>query len=501
MKNIISCKYYGDDEISNLLLVLFLGAACSSAVIAQEVLPSNKGTNPTVQNYPNTRGSNTVRGSASNASPRPAAIAKINAPLALYSGQVLVLEQSGVERVAIGNGGLLTATVVADKQIVLLGEGVGTTTLYVWLRNGNQISYEVTVSAGSVSSKTLQDLRRLLMNEPGIKVDAVGDKLVIDGAYANQESAEKIQKIVKIYPQVLNLIRDRPEELTVLPEQMVQLDVKVIEVRKQALDDIGIKWSNLGINGPSFATAGYLYADTASFRGPGGNPGYPVTSSGRPFVSYFGLATQIGSTLNFLEKNGDSWTLAEPRVSTISGGSSKVQVGGEIPIPVATGLGQVSVVYKQYGVILEFKPVVDKSGNVRSTIVAEVSQPDRSNGSGQFVAFTNNRTETEVSLKENETLVISGLLRNIGSRNREGIPVIGRVPVLGRLFSTQEFNNEQLETLVVVTPRLHKASTDQGSVLAGQAAYARLNAVKASVEEKLNRKLDTIKLDDAKAKY
>ena len=90
----------------------------------------------------------------------------------------------------------------------------------------------------------------------------------------------------------------------------------------------------------------------------------------------------------------------------MSGGKSKVQVGGEIPIPVSTGFGQISVVYKPYGVILEFKPVIDSSGNVRSSILAEVSQPDRSGGTGEFVAFTTNRTETEVSLQQNKTQVI-----------------------------------------------------------------------------------------------
>lgn len=425
-------------------------------------------------------------GPASVPTQRP--LAMVNASpiaLSLYAGQVRVLPQAGVERVAIGNGALLTASVVADKQIVLLGESAGVTSLYVWLRNGTQINYEVTVSADHYA-KTAMELRQLLSHDKGINVSAVGDKVVLDGMYANQDSAAKIQKIVKAYPQVLNLVRERPEDQLVVPEQMVQLDVKVVEVRKQALDNIGVKWSNLGVAGPTFATSGYFYANSASFRGLN-QEGYPITTPARPFISYLGLATQITSVLNFLESNGDSWTLAEPRISSVSGGSSKVQVGGEIPIPVSSGFGQLSVVYKPYGVILEFKPVIDKAGNVRSSIVAEVSQPDRSAGQGQFVAFTTNRTETEVSLKQNETLVISGLLKSVGARNKEGIPVIGRAPVLGRLFSTQEMTNEQTEMLVVVTPRIHTPATDRAQVLASENAYQRLNEVKDMIESKLAR--------------
>ena len=406
------------------------------------------------------------------------------APLMLYAGQVLVLDQPNVARVAIGNGSLLSATVVADKQVVLLGEGAGTTTMYVWLRSGAQVSYEVTVS-GSNLSKTSRELNQLLADYPGLRARTVGDRVVIDGASGDQDAQEKIEKIVKAYPQVLNLIRTRPEELAVYPDQMVQLDVKVVEVRKQALDNIGVKWSNLGIAGPTFATSGYFYANS-TFRGTA-QSGFPSTNSSRPFISYLGLATQITSVLNFLESNGDSLTLAEPRISTVSGGASKVQVGGEIPIPVSTGLGQISVVYKPYGVILEFKPVIDKAGNVRSTIVAEVSQPDRSGGSGEFVAFTTNRTETEVSLKQNETLVISGLLKNSRARNKEGIPGIGNIPAVGRLFSTQELSSEQTEMLVIVTPRLHTPSANEAELLAQQGAYQRLTAVKDVIDQKLAR--------------
>jgi pilus assembly protein CpaC len=473
------------------IAAICLGVVVCTTTVAQTTLPASKYVGSNIQiiseQPPNTnsRTATQERRITMQTDLRTGVVNRPSLPIGLYAGQVLVIDQPGVERVAIGNGTLLSATVVSDKQIVLLGEGFGITTLYVWLRNGNQINYEVSITQDN-QSKTSTELRRIIISEPGIKVEAVGNRVVVDGVYANQESADRIKKIAAAYPQVLNLVRERPEDNIVIPDQMIQLDVKVIEVRKQALDEIGIKWSNLGISGPTFATSGYLYADTANFRGTDSLRA-PVTNPARPFISYLGLATQITSALNFLESNGDSWTLAEPRISAVSGGESKIKIGGEIPIPVSSALGQINVVYKQYGVILEFKPFIDKSGNVRSKIIAEVSQPDRSNGNGQFVAFTNNRTETEVSLKQNETLVISGLLRNSGAKNKEGIPSIGNIPVVGRLFSNQGASNEQLETLVIVTPRLHKPVLDSNELLSNQNAYSRLNAVKSAVEEKLAR--------------
>lgn len=453
-----------------------LGSALADAPPVEPALPGAAA--PGVSAHP-------LAFAADSGSP-PGPLAGPAAALSLYVGQVRVLAQEGVERVAIGNGKLIRANVVADRQVVLMGESAGMTTLYVWLRDGRQVQYEVSVSADN-NERTASDLARLLSYDSGVSVQTVGDRVVLDGTYADEASAEKIRKIARAYPLVLNLVRERPrEQHTVVPEPMVQLDVKVVEVRKQALDNIGVKWSNLGVAGPTFATSGFFFANSASFRGLN-QSGYPTTTPARPFISYLGLATQITSVLNFLESSGDSWTLAEPRISSVSGGTSKVRVGGEIPIPVSSGFGQISVVYKPYGVILEFKPVIDAAGHVRSTIVAEVSQPDRSGGTGQFVAFVTNRTETEVSLRQNETLVISGLLKSVGARNREGIPVVGRVPGVGRLFSTQELSNEQTEMLVVVTPRLHAPAADRAALLASESAYGNLQEVRSMIERRLAR--------------
>jgi pilus assembly protein CpaC len=150
-------------------------------------------------------------------------------------------------------------------------------------------------------------------------------------------------------------------------------------------------------------------------------------------------------------------------VSCKSGGEAKFTVGGEIPVPVAAGLGTQSVVYKEYGVILEFKPIADDQGNVSSSIVAEVSQPDTSFSNAAnngLVAFLKTRTQTDVSLRENETLVISGLLKNAGSREAHGIPGAKDIPVLGNLFKSRQFQNDRTELVVMVTPRSVEAQHD-----------------------------------------
>ena len=372
--------------------------------------------------------------------------------ISMYPGEVQVLPIAKVDRVAIGNGAVLTATIVDEKQIVMLGEAVGKTTMHLWLKNGQQKRYEVEVSGTNLAEVTASELRGMLSQEPGIEVSVVNDKIKLTGEYSSSEIAAKIKQLLQRYPQAVNLINDRPAAVVVPREKMILMEVKVIEARKSALDNLGISWSTQAA-GPTVANSALFYSNSRA------RPELPddfgPATLARPFLSFVGLANQVTSMINFLEQNGDSWTLAEPRVSTVNGGKSKVRVGGEVPIPVSTGLGQVSVSYKEYGVILEIEPLVDANGSIRSKITAEVSKPDGSTGSGDFIGFITNRTETDVSLSEGESLVISGLLLNNGSRADQNVPGLHKIPLLGGLFSNRNFNNERTEMLVIVTPKLY----------------------------------------------
>ena len=401
----------------------------------------------------------------------------------LYPGEVRVLPIAAVERIAIGNGGLVTATIVDEKQVVLLGEAVGQTSMHLWLKNGLQRRFEVKVSARQQTAQIVGELREILSLEPRAKINVVNDKVFLTGDYSSAENSAKVKLIAAQYPQVINLINERPLEIVVAKAQMVLMDVKVVEVRKSALDNLGIKWDiRAGVAGPTIANNALFYSNST------GRPqlegGLPGATLARPFLSFIGLGHRINSMLNFLETNGDSWTISEPRVSTVSGGKSKVQVGGEVPIPVANGLGAISVVYKEYGVILEIEPNVDSKGNIRSTITAEVSRPDGSTGAGTFTSFITNRTKTEVSLVEGETLVISGLLQNNGSKNNEGVSGLGRVPFLGRLFSNREFTNERTEMLVVVTPRIHNPGSETAKTMEVD-ALGKIKEIETVIEKRV----------------
>lgn len=380
-------------------------------------------------------------------------------------GEVSVIGLSGVARIALGNGALVKATVVDDREIVLLAESAGSTIMHVWLRNGRQISYELQILA-SRADRALEDLQALLKETPGITARMVGERIVIEGRYPNTEAAKRLKTLAMHFPQVLNLVPDAPADADPLQlERMVQIDLRVVEVKKRALDQLGIKWAS-SANGPTFATNALGYANTP-FRP---ETGFAPVNTAHPIATYLGLATTITSALNFLEQNGDAWTLAEPRLSCRSGGESEFLAGGEIPIPVGQGFGAVSVEYKKYGVMIEFKPVADGQGNIDSHLLVEVSEPDTRNANGGFIAFTTNRTETQVALKQGEPLVIAGLLRQKTDRSSDAIPGLGKLPFLSLLFGARESRTEQTELFIIATPRvttpdsaLNKAGIDRAA--------------------------------------
>lgn len=409
------------------------------------------------------------------AGPHPGAAQSTRA-LVLFVGQVRVIDRahSNVVRVAVGNGGLLNAKVVENRQIVLLGLGAGDTTVHLWMKDGSETSFKVVIHSEDIE-RIRKEVQTLMQDHPEIQVRALGNKVLLEGAYRDVGVAARVRSVLTRYPDVLNLVQDDlPAVKPIRLDAMIHLDLRVVEVRKRALDQLGIKWAN-SADGPMFATSvlGYSNATWAAQ----GKPGYPAVNTTRPAVGYLGWASQITSALQFLEQSGDSWTLAEPRLSCKSGGKSKFVAGGEIPIPVSMGLGQTSVVYKQYGVVIEFNPVADAEGNIESGIEVEVSEPDPRNSNQGFVAFTTNRTTTQVALKQNTPLVISGLLRQQGVKAMDGIPGLSKLPVLGGMFRTHEARNEETELLVIVTPRFMSADSPANS--------SAMNRAQALIEENL----------------
>lgn len=411
----------------------------------------------------------------------------VGPPRRLTIGEVSTIELPSVARIAIGNGGVVKATVVDGRQIVLLAEAVGQTTLYVWQKDGRQVAFDIDVHQAG-NARLLADLQDFLKEVPAVKARLLDDRILLEGRYPDSETAQKIKRLVASFPQILNLVPDRPADADPLQmERMVELDLRLVEADKRAVDQLGINWATTA-NGPTVATNLLGYANTP-WR-PDNTVGFPPVSTLHPAATYLGLATQITSALNFLEEKGKAWTVAEPHLSCKSGGESKFLAGGEIPIPVPQGNGAIGVEYKQYGVVINFKPVADGQGNIESGVTIEVSQPDPRNSNMGFVAFTTNRAETEVAVKAGEPMVIAGLLKETLDKSSDALPGLGHLPFLGYLFGEKQSRAERTELFVIVTPHVVTPGMAASDPRLGQA-----DKVREDAREQVQRHLESMTPD------
>lgn len=394
--------------------------------------------------------------------------------LQLAVGQAHVLNEPDVRRIAIGNGKILQAAALDDRQVLVLPESPGQTTLLVWGRSGPPRTHVIQVIAAE-QQRIHEEVQSLLSGQSGLRVRSIGDKILVEGDPANEEQGSRLQEITRRYPGVINFAG------RIGMERMIAMDVKFIEMRKELLEDIGVRW-NGSSNGPTFQVLGDAHRSKAL------QPGGTGESSGlevrprtwRPGVS-LSLASSLTSRIQLMVQNGDAVILAEPRLSCRSGGQARFVAGGELPIPVSGALGSASVAFKEYGIKFDVSPVASSSGVIAARIATEISSINFEVAVKEVPGLIKRRAESEVNLREGETLVIAGLLTDEGSRNLDKVPAAGDLPVLGPLFRSRQFRDRQTELAVFITPRFVEG---QSTPLVGQSNMGPDTAERALAQRK-----------------
>lgn len=460
--------------------------------------------------------------------------------ITMFLGEIQVLEIDKIERVAIGNPKVASNSILSQGQLVLLADAVGVTTMHIWLQDGSEKDFDIVVNKKKVFDD-YQELVTLLSGFQGVSAVRVGELTVVRGK-VHQKDKLQYDRILKIYDEVLDLVtaRDVRSEISLLLEdipdlgvrevggsivltgeiskeysaiikvvaerylnpdgtsmimdltrvhdavagKMIYMKVKIMELNKNITQKIGIDWglAKQGLIGPSFefgletsrSGGTLLNVDGQSkvLTAPGGAD--LTTSRG-----YFGIATGIGSVINLSLQNGDGVILAEPQLSTRSGGTAEFHAGGEYPIATTSITGQVNVDYKKYGIVLKVEPMVDDKNNILAHIETEISNIDFGHSFGDYVGLLTRNTTTDVSMREGETLVIAGLVQNSAHNNYDKVKWLGDVPVLGPLFKSQDFQNERSELVIFVTPHVYDASSP-------------LNAERQKQAERIQKEFDEI---------
>jgi len=427
-------------------------------------------------------------GSAWASVPEPAELDELR----LSVGETHVVGEKDLKRIAVGNAKVVSARRFDRDQVLLLAQQPGSTTIHLWFRDGSEKKWMVRVSPGD-NEELLRDVRRWLGKKSNIEVKSVGGRIVIEGKAANVQEAQRVRELAQRSPLIVNLVQQSGVE------QMIAMEVRFLEVKKSALENIGVNWQKSAA-GPIFGIVGdiksnrhYRPASPGTLESGGGPalisnlPGSTTDNAAfakvSPFAMYFGLQSTLTSVINLMEQQGDAIVLAEPILSCRSGGAAKFLAGGEIPLPTSSSIGTTSVQFKPYGIKFEINPTLTESGSIAARVMTELSTIDPAIKVGDLPAFLSRQTETEVNLLEGETLVISGLISEDKSKTVDKLAGLGNIPILGKLFQSKDFRERRSEMVVFVTPRFISSSSELNRQLTDRAMQSR-EAVEQAISGK-----------------
>lgn len=364
-------------------------------------------------------------------------------------GQSHIIKYPGVKRVSIGSGDIAQVKVIEEtKEILLFAKRQGSTDLRVWDNNGRQVVYDIEIDDNGMGP-SVDEVLMFIRKMKGIDIDTVHGDYYISGQAANSGDYAKLQQLLKTYPDIQSSVLPPAFER----QPTVLLHARLLEVKKSALQNLGINWSDT-MDGPIYSFLGDFDTNNIyrSTNAPGG------ASSTLPFNvgghnTYLGMSSSLDSVINILSQNGDVHLLAEPTLSCISGGNASFLAGGEVPIPVVSNDGVANVDYKEFGIGLNIEPVVDYEGYIKTKVKVEVSGIDSSVVVNGFPGFSTRKAETQMNIFNGQTMVVAGLFSQNASKNIDKVPALGDIPIIGELFKSREFKNNETELVVLITPK------------------------------------------------
>ncbi len=286
----------------------------------------------------------------------------------------------------------------------------------------------------------LQDAINRAVPSSNVQVNNVNDRIRLTGTVKDSVDQQRVIQIAQQYTQepVINAMR-------VADAQQVQLDVRIIEVERNAARELGVSVAT----SDSDRTGGTVNTNASTGAGTFGNfVGNLLQIAG----------SEVDIVINALETKGLARRLANPTLITTSGVEANFVVGGEIPIEESStdenGNVATSTGYREYGVRLNFRPTVLDEGLISLRVQPEVSDIDEGLTVNGNPAFISRKADTTVSLRDGQSFAIAGLLQANNTRNVEAVPWLGQIPVLGALFRSTEFQKRESDLVILVTPRL-----------------------------------------------
>jgi pilus assembly protein CpaC len=398
----------------------------------------------------------------------------VNQHLTLGLNKAAIIElDADAKDVLVSSPEIADAVVKTPRRIFLLGTKTGQTNAFVFDDKGHQVlSLDVRVE------KDVADLAAMMkanLPNSAIKVAAINDNVILTGRVASAVEATRAADLAASFAgdpkKVVNM-------LAISDGEQVMLKVHISEMQRQVAKQLGINMSGVKlINGTPFAFStsnpyGLLGSALSDLSGAQLGQVCPLPSTVQNPLQVFtsggtcNIANNVQGSLNALETVGLLHTLAEPNLTAVSGETAKFLAGGEFPVPAGRDQqGNISIQFKQFGVGLAFTPVVLSAGRINLQISTEVSELTNTgaltlvgaNGGTNAVtipALNVRRAETTVELPSGGSFAIAGLMQHTTKQQIDAFPGVKDLPVLGALFRSRDFQNQETELVVMVTAYL-----------------------------------------------
>ena len=378
---------------------------------------------------------------------------------------VVVEAENPFAELSIANPGIADISTLSDRTIYVLGKAPGRTTLTLLGPDGRLITnVEVQVTPDIAEFK--ERLRQILPGE-AIEVRTANDGIVLSGVVSSIERLDRALDLANRYAP------DRVSNLMVVGgTQQVMLKVRFAEVQRRIIKDLsaGLNIIQAGSDAVLSAAsgAGSLVAGTSL-----GTAASTQLNLDNTSVGQFGIGFDVGSVgfgvlLEALETKNLVRTLAEPNLTALSGQEASFLAGGEYPIPVTDNDGGVTIDYKPFGVQLSFIPRVVDGHRINLELNAAVSSIDLgtsvTNSGFAVNGFNRRETKTTVEMMDGQSFAIAGLLQDDFSDSAAQVPWLGDIPILGALFRSANYERDQSELVVIITP--HLVTPTRGEALA-----------------------------------
>ncbi|RWM78269.1 MAG: type II and III secretion system protein family protein [Mesorhizobium sp.] len=352
--------------------------------------------------------------------------------------------------IVVGDEKIADAQPMTDRTLYVIGKSAGTTTVNLFSEDKRSLGV-IQIEVGVDVSDMAQAIRQVAPNSR-IDIGSINGKVRLGGHVKDGATLAAIMEVAQQYgpDAIINAV-------TVDDSQQVNLEVRVLEAKRNAGRDLGVSIRSTNGSGTSRTGTGIAAVDEDNVvLGPGGLL-TGLLSNTNPFAALITRVIdsniKVDLIIEALEAKGVVRTLAEPNLTTLSGEVASFNAGGEVPIRTDEGDGEISVEFKQFGVNLLFTPVVLANDKINIRLAPEVSDLTGFTTAGDPI-FTNRKLSTVVELRDGQSFAVGGLLSSKNTKIQQQVPWLGQVPIVGTLFRNSSNQKEETELVVIVTPRI-----------------------------------------------